>query len=706
MIPDKLYIPTSTLNFNNIMSSESISPYNFYLSRGFGYKRFEKVLPNNLNNRILLYPKYPLFDIQDNDLENYPMVIEVETKYIKEDIIKEKNRLFYSDETIYLNPFSTKIIFRDKIEKIKTISKSEPSIESKMVKLYENAFTTLEIDKKIQKFNLKDNKIQDSNNDISKYVSEDRQINKLKGLIYAYLIASNKSVSSDIVVLKKNSRELKNILSAIITSPDSKASTIQSEKLLSIYNSINEKFLEILSYPLIEDKSEKYNCDFLKILIQEDLWETWLNKNKLTNFLITPFPINSQKTNNDLDIYIKELERKISSFENNQKKLKVLTSCLPVVQFNRILKIPEQKDFLVRLFSEFMNEAYNSEEFILSRYEFAMSGGKIFKDEMIDKWEGSQWQTYINSLLYNLNEHAPFNLKSTNNITLASFAAFCQKGEIEIEKLEDYLIANEIGDFRIAFGLWGIVFGFANMPKTLTDYLFLSNDFEYIAEIYNYIFHQIHGIELNGVFDKKSFENLDIDYLKKIIPEIEINNGNDNSKQYNQKENQDIISKLKNIKLNESQLDSLLDIYKSNKYKVDDIFYKQIKNIYGIGKKTMNKIIEALGNEINIKKKEIQTEIFSFDNNNINTEQNFLNDPYVYSYLDSIIPKKYKKEFIKDLKWFIEENAKYEKSTYYSDTKKDNISLINHFQNYIKKKKYNDKINIILIIEKLREIYK
>ena len=91
MIPPKLYIPTSTLNFNNIMSSESISPASFYTKRRFGYKRFEKVAPNNLDNLILLYDKYPIFDINDKELENYPMVIEIDTQYISDDSICEIN---------------------------------------------------------------------------------------------------------------------------------------------------------------------------------------------------------------------------------------------------------------------------------------------------------------------------------------------------------------------------------------------------------------------------------------------------------------------------------------------------------------------------------------------------------------------------------------------------------------------------------------
>ena len=67
----KLYIPTSTLNFNNIISSESISPYSFYNLRGYGFKHFIKVNFNSLDNVILLYENFPIFEIEDEELENF-----------------------------------------------------------------------------------------------------------------------------------------------------------------------------------------------------------------------------------------------------------------------------------------------------------------------------------------------------------------------------------------------------------------------------------------------------------------------------------------------------------------------------------------------------------------------------------------------------------------------------------------------------------
>ena len=81
----KLYIPTCTLNFNNIFSTESISPSSYYQKRGFGNKRFYSVKSNNIDDAIVLYSKFPRYSIDNLDMENSPMVIEVETDDYSED---------------------------------------------------------------------------------------------------------------------------------------------------------------------------------------------------------------------------------------------------------------------------------------------------------------------------------------------------------------------------------------------------------------------------------------------------------------------------------------------------------------------------------------------------------------------------------------------------------------------------------------------
>jgi hypothetical protein len=526
MISKKLYIPTTTLNFNNIMASESISPAGFYPERGFGYKRFYKIKPNSLDKRIILFDKYPIFNISDEVLENYPIVIEIDPKYIDEDIIHMYNNgVFYAESTIYLNPFSTKIYFRNENEKRLTLSKVEQSLNTKMVSIYQNCILIKTPD--IDNFEWNNNIIPDSTADFAKHISEDRKINKLKGFLYAYLLGANKSFSPEIVALKKHAKELQNILSAIITNPEGRANFKQKEELQILYQKINDAFYQVeglgeILQKRIKQKEEQYNCaNLVGILKKEDLYDIWLQKQDLKpSYQIPPFYFsysyknylskkestydNKKADENQkyFDMYFVELENAI---EKHIKFGNLNILDYPILQHcNRIESIPADKTgFQAKLFNEYCTETWNSEEFLASRLEFATAGGKLFKEELQESWENHPSKIYINDLRKNLASHTPFVLNSVRNLTLQSFAIFCQKGDEDIDKLEDYLISNEIGDFRIAFALWGIVFGFANMPKTLTNDLFISNDLDYISGVYKYIFKQVHGIDLEGKFERK-----------------------------------------------------------------------------------------------------------------------------------------------------------------------------------------------------------
>ncbi len=703
MMPEKLYIPTSSLNFNNLISSESISPASFYLRRGFGYKRFEKVGPNPLDNRIILYKEFPIFEIHDNELENYPMVIEIDSKNVNKDVIKKNNEIYFAEETIYFNPFTTKFIFRNYPEQISTISKAEPSIETKMVPLYNknNCFVIYNKSKFPKSFNWEKTELEDSKNDTSLHISKDRKTNKLKGLLYAYLIASNKSISPEIVALKKLAKSLKNTLSAIITSPDGKGTDDQEEQLKTLYESINDRLTKIFISPIIKEKSEKYQCDFYSLLKQENLWESWLQQNKFSKFQIAPFYALSKEKDVIFNNYIQNFENKLLEIEYNQKRQSVSTTSLPVIQNNRIIDVPDQKEFLIKLFNEYLEEAYNNEEFIQSRYEFAKSGGKVFKDELGEKWNGSPSQQYINGLLKNLNEYSAFDLKSINNPTLESFAAFCQKGESDIDKLEDYLITNEIGDFRIAFSLWGIIFGFANMPKTLTNELFLKEDINYITPVYKHIFKQLHGIELDGKFEKTEVRKQPIE----TKPEVPMNRTNKEGAKPTSlnSDNQDIKQKLSDCKLKPEQLESICEVYKKNHYSINEKFFSDIKKIKGIGDKKIEKIRLALNAEIPTEKI-TQSESLSLFKD-IGNE--FYSDSSVWYYIEPLIPKDIQKKVKTEIDWIQKvhkEKGYSKKGEWVPLTDHSNSSVIKHFENNAKNQIDSELLE--RIVSKLSELYK
>lgn len=509
MIPKKLYIPTSSLNFKNIMSSESISPVVFYQRRNFGYKHFEKVGPNPLDNRIVLYDKCPIFEIVDEGLDNYPMVVEIDTRYIEEGVILEDDYVYYAEQTIYLTPFTTRFIFQNNTELRRTVSSTEPSIESKLVGLYKNCFVVKPSDVETLKWNNSIVLKETDNSDISPYISKDIKINKLKGLMYGYLIAANKSSSEDVVLLKKYVKQLRNLISAILTSPERYPSSLQQNQLDEIYGQINDVFSRDFNLKIeniITQKSEEYKCDFKKIVENEFGWKYWVaivsQKEKIpAPFYFQPFDFSLflREDKTDLiDEYLYPLKKEIAIREGENDK-HISPDLLPVLQrFQITRKFDDKSEFVVKLLNEYAQECYSKNEFLQSRYDFSTPGVKLFKEEFGDKWEGSPAKIYLNKLRYNLNEYKPFNLTETKNNTMLSFAAFCQKGESDIDKLETYLIDNGVSDFKVAFALWGVIFGYAEMSKTFTD-VFYCSDKEYVEQIYKYIFNQLHGIDLGEV---------------------------------------------------------------------------------------------------------------------------------------------------------------------------------------------------------------
>ena len=634
MIPSKLYIPTSTLNFNNIMASESISPAGFYYVRGFGYKRFDKVEPNYLDKRIILYEKYPVFSINDKELENYPLVIEIDTKTIGEDIIQEhKNGVFFSEETIYFNPFSTKLIFNNETEKRSTLSKVEQSLNTKMVVIYQNCIFTKTPN--IESFEWKEVDLTDSKDDFSKHISKDLKINKLKGFLYTYLLGANKSVSKSVVYAKKRTKYFSNELSALVSS----IATKEAEKIL--------------------------NC---------------------------------------LDAFVYD----INSISD---KIKIETKDLPILQHCSRVENVQNNRFLPKLFNEYLTANWNNEEFISSRLEFATAGGKLFKEELQDKWENSPSQKYINDLRNNLKSSTPFSLKNADNLTLQSFAAFCQKGEEDISKLEDYLISNEIGDLRIAFAFWGIVFGFANTPKTLTNDLFLSNDLRYTSEIYKYIFKQVHNIELEGTFKRKQEKEF-VAIPSKVNEETSVKPKTEEKKEKNLTQQANGIEieyreKLKNVpKITSSQIDSVIEVLKDN-YFVIGKSLELISKIKGFGKNS--KIFEKIKACLQPKSMQTKNEpnILSMFQNDVKPDKEFYKDTNVLILLENIIPKNKQKKVKEEIEWI--QNA-YQKGGYPKKTgewvelkSRSNKDVIRHFENNVKGRFEQNLLN--QIVSKLKELY-
>lgn len=531
----KLYIPTCTLNFNNIFSTESISPKVFYQRRGFGNKRFYPVEANNLDGVIILYSKYPRYDVEDSELENYPMVIEIDSDDYPSGIITKQDthsgvEVYVSASTIYLNPFHTKIYFDSYAERQGVLTKAAQSLENKFEKLYGANLVVKPQAKRGFFDNVKD---LFSKNDSDEFewdsyylpteidadisnIELDRKIDRIRGFVYCYLIGANMTVSSDVAELKSLARRMRNTLSAIVNSPTHTPSDLQDESLTKdikefnrIYSSTDEDALynaNIIDMRLSRNSLKLEKQDVIALLESLDIYTEFCSKlhlrrvydaNDLWRCVEFYSPESYNTAVDTLNSVVRKIElRSISKGQKNEvKELVRIGNDGTVNVLDKTVK-PEFYDSLLN--SQIGNEyeAVKNENGIDEPLAIAYNGGKILQRILGDKWNDSKWANYINALLSHLQESSAFDLYSIDNDVLNSFSAFCQKGD-NIDRLSEYLVQCGFNNYRLAFGLYGATRGFASLPKTFTSTL-INGDRDYYKSFVLDVYQQLFGVSISN----------------------------------------------------------------------------------------------------------------------------------------------------------------------------------------------------------------
>ena len=506
----KLYIPTCTLNFNNIFSTESISPAQFYRTRGFGNKRYYKVEANNKDNVILLYSKYPQFRVENDDLENGPMVIEIETEnapFLSIQKIDEKDsvQIFSTSSTIYLSPFNTIIYFESYQDLQDILTKSEQSLENKYTKLYSNNFKIRQqkawsfsgMFSEKDYFNWNDSFVRNADNLEEGNPLMDLFVDRLKGCLVCYLIGANTSVSPEIGRLKQLARKIRNVLSAVVNSPDHKPSESQDSTLLnyikefnSIYSKLddNSKYNSALINNRLVSPSTGLDKDILnKVLEDLDLTDVFLRRLNLRpvyNAYEVYDCLNSSTLSDALQNEIARMNEAIKRLEivRRQSQQKRRLSDLISYEDKRVVindPMAGKGMFFPALLESQMKGDFKSfmdENGIDERLAVAFVGGAKLKTFFKENWEGSQYQIYVNGLLGNLQKGDPFDVFSINNSILQSFAVYCQKGE-DIDRLNDYMLQLGFDNYQFALAIYGASKGFASLPKTFTNSLISPCEF-------------------------------------------------------------------------------------------------------------------------------------------------------------------------------------------------------------------------------------
>lgn len=476
----KYYIPTSSLNFNNILSTESLSPKVFYDKRGFGYSRWFTVEENNIEHITLLYDAPHMFERPMSDIEDHPMLLEIDTD---ETFNQFAEGIFYTDRTIYLNPWQTKFIFFSEKDRMTAMSLSDSSLETKLVRLYQRKIYVHQFEGTYPIVQVPSSL---SVGDINKYVEDDYIINKMKGLLYGYYIGANFSSTKESVQKLDTLREIQNIFSSVLSSYDRIPSNVQRDRLNQLFDYLDG--LQPIYIDLEKEIGNKQLVDrIFSIFRRHGYIFTSIDRTKLIDGLQSDSENNQSIAWVNREIYHAKtlMESYVVNLDPDEGEI-IISSKDKVVAQKAITD-----SLLASLFLTWTNDVLCSKTFNgkISSIKEGLSDEitKSAKNVIGVEWDNSPVRTYLNQLRRHVRGEE-FNQIWDNGL-LSSISAVLIKGD-EWEQLLKFMQSKGMYDYRIAFAFYGILHGFANLTRDFTD-LILNKDSNYVSKVYREMYGQL-----------------------------------------------------------------------------------------------------------------------------------------------------------------------------------------------------------------------
>lgn len=490
----RLYIPTSSLNADNILSCESIAPAYACRKRDFGYSHFDILPELELFNKVTLaFSKIPTFHTSDTDRESFAMIVAIDVDNLEKFNIRHLKSIngvevFATSSPITITPSTAQLIFFDKRAKEYTLHSCADSAKCKLFNFYKSNFCLA--DSRIYGESLRVYVEKIDVPDIESLYSEN-SFNKAKGFIWGYGIGTMLSISNDAAKLLKIQKRIYDIVSS--TKNENCIPAPLADELSRLDNEFSSidpnqkaiktawgKYLKEIAGRCLRTELDVANInEFLKELGAENVVKNkFLTDNrfairkKLSEYTkIGNYGYESY--NHDVADYTERLinnERAKIAAEPFSQFLDVDTASYDTVMMS-------SDDRVSMLFNKILN-AIIWNNVVPSLEELRVNKSNVAKNvviaiKQIIEGSGEQWvntpiQFYFNAMRKNITEFTEFNLNEINDVVLQSVAAFLLKGE-DFNSLKQYLEANALSDYRYAFALWGAISGYVSIPRSIIE---------------------------------------------------------------------------------------------------------------------------------------------------------------------------------------------------------------------------------------------
>lgn len=485
----KYYIPTSSLNLDNILQAECISPESFYAQRLFGYRYLEQLDQLRPFRQIILFRSPISFTINDPDRYNYPVLIEFEGTNQDQAFVSVGEGVYLCSHTIQITPSNCRIFFFSESEYNLTVVNTK---SNKTIKYFEKYqiypscpfphFCELKIPTNVPSMELG--------------INEEIFTDKAKGALYAWMLGLKSSVNKELAIKINLAQSLYNILTSLGRNPDSYSRLKQNlDSLIKQFKLVDE--IEKLNKQTYDANFEKElgRFGFLKscLILFLKKWDCWDYLNaKLCNRWNCSFLPDTKDLTSGQDFLILRTE-----IENRTRKsLAAYQSRIDFTNFSKVniskYSVTISNAPLVSIALKcIIDNKWTCEYLMANRIEaYKVLMGNVvayLKNNMGEEiWDNSRERTYINELYAFLYDPSrSFNL-SFYNKELEAISAFLVKGNSYLE-IRSYLKINEIEDYTLPLVLWGALSGYMDMNR---DYLegILSES------VYNKVYGMLFGV--------------------------------------------------------------------------------------------------------------------------------------------------------------------------------------------------------------------
>lgn len=552
-----LFIPVNSLNFNNILSSESISPASFYEKRGFGFRRFERINANPLPNSILAYTKVVAIETPRSDREEYPIYLAVPESYFPIDnkrFVVDNVTVLQTDASIHINWKECFFIAKNDEDRKKLAAGTKRSLEIKHADLYLKNLCLIS-DYNFEIINWSQSileNVRDYKNYNQGQIVKDQKLNKLKGLVYGFVTGKLKEQPTELTEGKRYFQDFINSFSVLmnelsVLSNDSKKGKVDEVRInkeldylsglkdkVSILFGGNEelevdkaliKSFAINAIKIKEFKDINYNktrysvysilANFLKernteLYAIDELMEALIKKAK--SFI----RYNSYYQYKDLDDSFNEyrvlINRKISDYENEFASSNsfntipfVASTDYSIVDYNLKDCNKDEKESFITVSNELLSrlELSTTDEIAQTRLDIIQHIAEELKKNFKKESEELEFLRRLYKSLKTVG--VGFKISETTNIALQSLACFLSRYQ-EMDKLQDFMEKNKYQNYGMTYALWGSAYGYANLSKILLSSIDSS------AEVLDLLANYTANLTVNKILDDKMLDS----YLARI----------------------------------------------------------------------------------------------------------------------------------------------------------------------------------------------